>query len=262
MHRARTRTRQSPSPLYFLCSNKNITLRWWSSLSLGYRVSIFTDFFQRLPTPKSRQSSRVFLIGGRCRRKEAQVYCPRAIWWPTANHLSLSLSLFFHTFYELIEPQRTRILSDASSLNSLIKYAGIIYSSLRFASFFSPFILFPLFDTFSLPLPSLAFLTQLGIGDAPPFPRAFIWNFNSQLITRRLFHRHRQDLDLIRIKQHFYPLFFLASLFLFIFIHFFPTEKWSELHFLRLTATSVEWERTTAGRERRKKRKSRVPARG
>ena len=124
-------------------------------MSLGYRVSIFTDFFQRLPTPKSRQSSRVFLIGGRCRRKEAQVYCPRAIWWPTANHLSLSLSLFFHTFYELIEPPRTRILSDASSLNSLIKYAGIIYSSLRFASFFSPFILFPLFDTFSLPLPSL-----------------------------------------------------------------------------------------------------------
>lgn len=176
--------------------------------------------------------------------------------------VSLSLSLFFHTFYELIEPPRTRILSDASSLNSLIKYAGIIYSSLRFASFFSPFILFPLFDTFSLPLPSLAFLTQLGIGDAPPLPRAFIWNFNSQLITRRLFHRHRQDLDLIRIKQHFYPLFFLASLFLFIFIHFFPTEKWSELHFLRLTATSVEWERTTAGRERRKKRKSRVPARG
>lgn len=111
----------------------------------------------------------------------------------------------------------------------------------------------------SLPSP---FSHNWGSATPPPLPRAFIWNFNSQLITRRLFHRHRQDLDLIRIKQHFYPLFFLASLFLFIFIHFFPTEKWSELHFQRLTATSVEWERTTAGRKRRKKRKSRVPARG
>lgn len=39
---------------------------------------------------------------------------------------------------------------------------------LRFASFFFPFILFPLLDTFS---PSLAFLAQSGIGNAlPPSP--------------------------------------------------------------------------------------------
>lgn len=48
-------------------------------------------FFSKINRRQNRANHRVlFLIGGR--RKEAQVYCPRTIWWPTANHLFLSLS--------------------------------------------------------------------------------------------------------------------------------------------------------------------------
>lgn len=130
---------------------------------------------------------------------------------------------------------------------------------LRFASFFFPFILFPLLDTFS---PSLAFLAQSGIGNALPSLSSarFIWNFNSRLITRRLFHRHRQDLDLIRIKQHFLnpPLFFLVSSFLPLFLSTsFLIEKWSELHF-SAARCNVRWMGTNNSRTGKEERGGRV----
>lgn len=88
----------------------------------------------------------------------------------------------------------------------------------------------------------------------------FIWNFNSRLITRRLFHRHRQDLDLIRIKQHFLnpPLFFLVSSFLPLFLSTsFLIEKWSELHF-SAARCNVRWMGTNNSRTGKEERGGRV----
>lgn len=115
----------------------------------------FHRFFQRLPTPKSRQSSRVFLIGGRCRRKEAQVYCPRAIWWPTANHLSLSLSLLSHVLWI------NRATTDSNIKRCLVfKLANKVCGNYLLLSSFC-FLFFPIHL-----IPPLRYLLS-----SSPFPR-------------------------------------------------------------------------------------------
>lgn len=129
---------------------------------------------------------------------------------------------------------------------------------LRFASFFFPFIFPP--PRYLLSFPRLS--RTIGDRQCPPSlsPARFIWNFNSRLITRRLFHRHRQDLDLIRIKQHFLnpPLFFLVSSFLPLFLSTsFLIEKWSELHF-SAARCNVRWMGTNNSRTGKEERGGRV----
>ena len=142
---------------------------------------------------------------------------------PFSFFLSLSLSLSsslspVHTFYELIGSPW--ILSDAPQcLSQLIKYAGIIYS---------PFCLSP----FSLVrLQCLYFFSFFRF--RPHFFRvrwstalAFIWNFNSPLITRRSVDDYFHGTVALPLDPPFNQarttsIFFLSNLFLLSF-----TRKW------------------------------------